>query len=104
MPIGIASIRNAATRPFRVASTALISVNQWTSMRDPPFPGDKQMNNAVPAIDTLVNHQLRLAARPVGLAQPSDWQLDHAPVTAPAAPETTTVSPGLGWPTSIRPK
>ncbi len=24
--------------------------------------------------------------------------------TAPAAPETTTVSPGLGWPTSSRPK
>ena len=24
--------------------------------------------------------------------------------TAPAAPETTTVSPAFGWPTSIRPK
>ena len=33
MPIGIASMRNAAARPNRVASTAPISVIQWTSER-----------------------------------------------------------------------
>ena len=31
----------------------------------------------------LVNHQLRLAARPVGLPKPSDWQLAEEPVGEP---------------------
>jgi hypothetical protein len=31
MPVGIASIRNAAARPSRVDSTDPISVIQWTS-------------------------------------------------------------------------
>ena len=33
MPAGIASIRNAAVRPFCVDSTDPISVIRWTSMR-----------------------------------------------------------------------
>ena len=40
---------------------------------------------AVNTIDTLVNHQVRLAARPVGLPKPSDWQLTSEPVAEPAA-------------------
>ena len=31
----------------------------------------------------LVNHQVRLAARPVGLPRPTDWQLTQEPVAAP---------------------
>jgi NADPH-dependent curcumin reductase CurA len=31
----------------------------------------------------LVNHQFRLAARPVGLPKPSDWQYTEEPVTEP---------------------
>jgi len=42
------------------------------------------MNSPAPAIETLVNHQMRLAARPVGLPKASDWQLTSEPVTAPA--------------------
>jgi NADPH-dependent curcumin reductase len=38
---------------------------------------------ALDAIDTLVNHQVRLAARPMGLSKASDWQLTAEPVTAP---------------------
>ena len=34
MPIGIASIRNAAARPYRVDCTDLISMIQWTSDLD----------------------------------------------------------------------
>jgi NADPH-dependent curcumin reductase len=34
---------------------------------------------------TLVNHQVRLAARPVGLPKPSDWQFTEVPVAAPEA-------------------
>jgi len=34
---------------------------------------------------TTTNLQLRLAARPVGLPQPSDWQLGREPVAAPEA-------------------
>jgi len=33
---------------------------------------------------SLVNHQVRLAARPVGLPVASDWQFTEAPVAAPA--------------------
>jgi NADPH-dependent curcumin reductase CurA len=32
----------------------------------------------------IVNHQVRLAARPVGLASPGDWQFTEQTVTAPA--------------------
>ena len=39
---------------------------------------------AVKTIDTLVNHQVRLAARPVGLSKDSDWQLTSDPVGEPA--------------------
>jgi NADPH-dependent curcumin reductase len=42
------------------------------------------MNNPAPAIETLVNHQVRLAARPVGLPKASDWQLSSEPVAEPA--------------------
>jgi NADPH-dependent curcumin reductase len=35
----------------------------------------------------LVNHQLRLAARPVGLPKPSDWQYTEEPVPEPGAGE-----------------
>jgi NADPH-dependent curcumin reductase CurA len=35
----------------------------------------------------LVNHQLRLAARPVGLPKPSDWQFTEEPVPEPGAGE-----------------
>jgi len=31
----------------------------------------------------LVNHQFRLAARPVGLPKASDWQYIEEPVTEP---------------------
>ncbi len=31
----------------------------------------------------LVNHQFRLAARPVGLPKPSDWQYTEEPVSEP---------------------
>jgi hypothetical protein len=36
------------------------------------------------AFSSLVNHQIRLAARPVGLAKPEDWQLTTETVTEPA--------------------
>jgi len=36
------------------------------------------------SLSTLVNHQVRLAARPVGLPKDSDWQFTESPVTAPA--------------------
>ena len=36
-------------------------------------------------LSALVNHQIRLAARPVGLATASDWQLSAEPVAAPAS-------------------
>ena len=36
-----------------------------------------------PALSTLVNHQVRLASRPVGLPTPANWKLTEAPV-APA--------------------
>ncbi len=35
----------------------------------------------------LVNHQFRLAARPVGLPKPSDWQLTEEPVPEPGEGE-----------------
>jgi NADPH-dependent curcumin reductase CurA len=35
-------------------------------------------------ITTLVNHQIRLAARPVGLPKASDWQATEAAVSEPA--------------------
>ena len=34
-----------------------------------------------------VNHQIRLAARPSGLPEPSGWELTAEPVPAPAAGE-----------------
>jgi NADPH-dependent curcumin reductase len=34
-------------------------------------------------ITSLVNHQVRLAARPVGLPRPTDWQHTEEPVAAP---------------------
>ncbi|MDE2277592.1 MAG: NADP-dependent oxidoreductase [Burkholderiales bacterium] len=37
------------------------------------------------AITSLVNHQVRLAARPVGLPKPGDWQFTHEPVAEPEA-------------------
>ena len=40
---------------------------------------------AVHTIDTLVNHPVRLAARPVGLSRHSDWQLIIESVGRPAA-------------------
>ena len=43
------------------------------------------MNNPAAAIETLVNRQVRLAARPVGLSKDSDWQLTSEPVAEPAA-------------------
>jgi NADPH-dependent curcumin reductase len=36
-------------------------------------------------LSTLVNHQVRLAARPVGDVKPSDWQFTEEPVAAPGA-------------------
>ena len=33
---------------------------------------------------SLVNHQVRLAARPLGLPRPGDWQFTEEPVRAPA--------------------
>src|SRR5471032_1876734 len=33
------------------------------------------------------NHQVRLAARPMGLPKPSDWQMTEEPVPAPGAGE-----------------
>src|SRR5688572_2199765 len=33
---------------------------------------------------SLVNHQVRLAARPVGLPKPGDWHHTTEPVSAPA--------------------
>jgi hypothetical protein len=36
------------------------------------------------AVTTAVNHQIRLAARPVGLPKPSDWQASEEPVSEPA--------------------
>ena len=42
------------------------------------------MTSTNPATETLVNHQVRLAARPVGLPKASDWQLSSEPVAEPA--------------------
>ncbi len=36
------------------------------------------------ALAALVNHQVRLAARPVGLPTPGDWRFSSEPVAAPA--------------------
>ncbi|HVO08287.1 MAG TPA: NADP-dependent oxidoreductase [Burkholderiaceae bacterium] len=36
------------------------------------------------AVTSLVNHQIRLAARPAGLPKPSDWQHTDEPVAEPA--------------------
>ncbi len=36
------------------------------------------------ALAALVNHQVRLAARPVGLPTPADWQFSTEPVAEPA--------------------
>ena len=38
------------------------------------------MNRPAPSIETLVNHQVRLAARPVGLPQAGDWEFTAEPV------------------------
>ena len=38
------------------------------------------MNRTAPSIETLVNHQVRLAARPVGLPQAGDWEFTAEPV------------------------
>ena len=35
-------------------------------------------------LNTLVNHQVRLASRPMGMATDGNWQLTEEPVTAPA--------------------
>ncbi|HEX6019332.1 MAG TPA: NADP-dependent oxidoreductase, partial [Burkholderiaceae bacterium] len=35
------------------------------------------------AVTTAVNHQIRLAARPLGLPRPTDWQPTEEPVTDP---------------------
>ena len=37
-----------------------------------------------PTLNTLVNHQVRLASRPVGIARPETWQLTSEPVAEPA--------------------
>ena len=37
------------------------------------------------ALDTLTNHQVRLAARPVGLPRRSDWSFTSEPVAEPDA-------------------
>ena len=37
-----------------------------------------------PALATLTNRQVRLAARPAGLPKPSDWQHTSAPVMTPS--------------------
>jgi NADPH-dependent curcumin reductase CurA len=36
------------------------------------------------AVTSIVNHQIRLAARPAGLPKPSDWQHTDEPVAGPA--------------------
>ena len=36
------------------------------------------------ALSSLVNHQLRLASRPVGPIAPQNWQFTEAPVAEPA--------------------
>jgi len=40
--------------------------------------------NAMQDLATTVNHQIRLAARPVGLPKDSDWQFTTEPVALPA--------------------
>ena len=42
------------------------------------------MTATTATLASLVNHQVRLAARPVGLPKPSDWQFTEAPVAEPA--------------------
>jgi NADPH-dependent curcumin reductase CurA len=37
------------------------------------------------SIASLVNHQLRLAARPTGLPKPTDWEFTEEPVPEPDA-------------------
>jgi NADPH-dependent curcumin reductase len=39
---------------------------------------------AAAALTSLINHQVRLAARPLGLPKPSDWQYTNEPVAEPA--------------------
>src|SRR5271156_1623273 len=53
---------------------------------------------------TAVNHQFRLAARPVGLPKPSDWELTEEPVGEPGdgevlvGIESTGLEPAMrGW-------
>jgi NADPH-dependent curcumin reductase CurA len=41
------------------------------------------MTTAAAPFTRLVNHQVRLAARPVGLPKPSDWQFTEEPVAEP---------------------
>ena len=39
----------------------------------------------MPALSTLTNHPVRLAARPVGLPTRNDWSLTTEPVAEPSA-------------------
>lgn len=55
-------------------------------------------------MSAIVNHQIKLAARPVGLPKDSDWELDEAPVPEPGAGEVLvkqryiSVDPAMrGW-------
>ena len=53
------------------------------------------------SIDTTSNHQIRLAARPAGLPQDSDWELTEEPVPDPrpgefvAAVEYVSIDPAM---------
>ena len=56
------------------------------------------------SLSSLVNHQVRLAARPVGLPTLADWQFTEAPVAEPddgsvvVQVQALALDPGLrGW-------
>ncbi|HEY6132975.1 MAG TPA: NADP-dependent oxidoreductase [Rubrivivax sp.] len=42
------------------------------------------MTTALASLASVVNHQVRLAARPVGAVKPTDWQFSEEPVAEPA--------------------
>src|ERR1019366_8663213 len=77
--------RVAATRPLwpAPATTASqlevvpVAIGATIRSRLPPTKSDPGGR----PVEPVVNHQLRLAARPVGLPKPSDWEFTEEQVT-----------------------
>ena len=67
MPIGIASICNAAARPYRMGSTDPISVIQWTRHKEPLHCLEGTANQS--RCDHVCSRQRALRRRPPGHAE-----------------------------------